>query len=83
MDSSHQYAAITWFPDRYDACLFALSDSSRRIGAAIVSHYNFTGDVMFSESSPRLLNAPAKVSSSLRQGMTTDFNRLSLAFELH
>jgi hypothetical protein len=59
-NSSHQCAAITWFLDRYDACLFALSDSSRRIGAAIVSHYNFTGDVMFSESSPSLLNAPCQ-----------------------
>jgi hypothetical protein len=56
-NSSHQRTAVAWFLDHYDARSLALRDSSRRIGAAIVRHYNFANDVMFPERAPSFLNA--------------------------
>jgi hypothetical protein len=37
--------------------MLTLCDSGGRIGAAIVRDYNFTGDVIFPESSQRFLDA--------------------------
>src|SRR4029453_18254267 len=83
-NSSHERTAIAWFLDHHDACMLTLCDSGGRIGAAIVRDYNFTGDVIFPESSQRFLDAISQSVGLIEAGNDHGhFNSLNLAFELH
>jgi hypothetical protein len=59
-NSSHQCAAIARITHHYHARPLILSDSSRRIGTAVVCHDYFAGDIVFAQSLPSFLNATSQ-----------------------